>query len=90
MGCQLTGSHWAIAVGSVLGKFKAVTLDAQYVLRRMDGGAEGQAGFRAGKSTVDHALVLRHMIEAPQLEKLGGILYCCFIDFKKAYDKVRS
>jgi len=45
------------------------------------------AGFRAGKSTVDHVFVLRHLIESTQ--KSRKVLYCCFVDFRKAFDRVR-
>jgi len=84
-------NYRAIAVGSVFGKLYAVILDARLSVCAEKNGwrAEGQAGFRAGKSTVDHVLVLRHMIEATQLERPGGILFCCFVEFRKAYDKVR-
>jgi hypothetical protein len=48
-------NYRAIAVGSVLGKLYAVILDARLSVcaERSHWRAEGQAGFRAGKSTVD-------------------------------------
>lgn len=54
--------------------------------------AEGQAGFRPDKSTVDQVFILRHLIEATQLQPSSSgeqELFCCFVDFRKAYDKVR-
>lgn len=33
--------------------------------------------------------VLRHLIEATQLVRGEAPLFCCFVDFRKAYDKVR-
>ena len=48
--------------------------------------AAGQAGFRAGRCTSDNAFVLRHAIDKAKLQ--GKPLYCAFIDFSKAYDRV--
>ena len=47
--------------------------------------ALGQAGFRPKHSTVDHLVTLRVIMEESQL---GKTLYCCFVDFKKAFDNV--
>ena len=82
-------NYRAIAVGSVLGKLYAVILDTRVSVCAEKNGwrAEGQAGFRAGKSTVDHVFVLRHLIESTQ--KSRKVLYCCFVDFRKAFDRVR-
>jgi hypothetical protein len=57
-------NYRAIAVGSVLGKLYAVILDTRLSVCAEKNGwrAEGQAGFRVGRSTVDHVLVLRHLI----------------------------
>lgn len=84
-------NYRAVAVSSVLGKLYAVVLDARVSICAESHGwrAEGQAGFRTGKSTVDHVFVLRHLIEAAQLSTHSGPLFCCFVDFRKAYDKVR-
>jgi len=38
---------------------------------------------------VDHVFVLRHLIEATQLVQDEAPLFCCFVDFRKAYDMVR-
>jgi hypothetical protein len=61
-------NYRAIAVGSVLGKLYAVILDTRLSVCAENSGwrAEGQAGFRPGKSTVDHVFVLRHLIESTQ------------------------
>jgi hypothetical protein len=37
---------------------------------------------------VDYVLVLWH-VEVTQLERSGGMLFCCLVDLNKAYDKVR-
>ena len=77
-----------IAVGSVLAKLYALM-----VLARLDAWAEstgkrahGQAGFRQGRGTPDNCFILRHMIDAAAVRKKP--LYCAFIDFSKAYDRV--
>ena len=46
-----------------------------------------QAGFRPGRSTVDQLFTLSQIAEKKYLVKDGG-LYCCYIDFKKAFDFV--
>ena len=46
-----------------------------------------QAGFRRGFSTVDNILVINTIVEK-ELRKEGGKLFCCFIDFEKAFDSV--
>lgn len=77
-----------IAVGSVLAKLYAIV-----VLARLDAWAEatgkranGQAGFRPGRGTPDNCFILRHVIDAAAVRKKP--LYCAFIDFSKAYDRV--
>ena len=77
-----------IAVGSVLAKLYALV-----VLARLDAWAEstgqrahGQAGFRAGRGTPDNCFILRHVIDAAAVRKKP--LYCAYIDFSKAYDRV--
>ncbi|MCO5579440.1 hypothetical protein L7F22_033295 [Adiantum nelumboides] len=48
--------------------------------------AIGQARFRPKHSTVDHLVTLRILMEETRLK--GKTLYCCFVDFKKAFDTV--
>ncbi len=48
--------------------------------------AISQAGFRAHYNTLDHVLCLRVLGE--QAKRLHRPLYCCFVDFSKAFDKV--
>jgi hypothetical protein len=80
--------HRGIAVSAVLSKLYSIAMMA-----RLDRWAEqqglraaGQAGFRAGRGTPDNCFVLRHMIDAAAVKKKP--LYCAFIDFSKAYDRV--
>ena len=45
-----------------------------------------QIGFKKGSRTSDHMFILKSLIE--KYTKRSSKLYACFIDFKKAYDKV--
>ncbi len=47
---------------------------------------EEQAGFKKGYSTTDHAFVLKTLIDLYLNKKKR--LYCCFVDYKKAFDTV--
>ena len=47
---------------------------------------EEQATFREGYSTMDHAFVLNELINLYLHKK--SRLYCCFIDYAKAFDKI--
>ena len=49
---------------------------------------EGQAGFRRGYSTIDNIFTLQSIIQK-YLSKSGGRLYCIYIDFSKAFDKIK-
>ena len=80
--------HRGIAVSPVLAK-----LFAMVMLARLDKWAErrgfrakGQAGFRAGRGTPYNLFVLRHMLDSAAARKHP--LFCAFIDFSKAYDRV--
>lgn len=48
---------------------------------------EWQAGFREGRSTLDHIFVLNAAIQL-QLKRKGGKLYALFVDLKRAFDSV--
>ena len=47
---------------------------------------ETQAGFRPGYSTTDNLFILKCLIDLMQASKKK--LFCCFIDFKQAFDTV--
>ncbi len=49
---------------------------------------ESQAGFRAGYSTIDNMFTLQSMVQK-YLSKQGGRFYCLFVDFSKAFDRIR-
>ena len=44
-------------------------------------------GFKPGNSTIDAIFVLQSLINK-SLKKRGGRLYCCFIDYRKAFDLI--
>ena len=46
-----------------------------------------QAGFRKNYSTCDHIFAL-HVLIAIYTKVLKKKLYCCFVDYKKAFDSV--
>ena len=48
--------------------------------------AKGQAGFRRQHSTTDHLVMLRIIVEECHNDKSS--LFCCFVDFRKAFDTV--
>ena len=49
--------------------------------------AKGQAGFRPKHFTIDHDITLRYLIEKVW-DTQGSEAFCCFVDFKKAFDTV--
>ncbi len=81
-------NYRCLSVGPVLSKLYAMILDS-----RITQWAEGhqvrspfQAGFRPGHRTVDHIFTLKTLIDQARFHKRR--LYCCFVDFKKAFDSV--
>ena len=49
--------------------------------------SEYQAGFRIGRGTIDQIFTIRQLAEH-RLAKENKDMYCIFIDFKKAFDRV--
>jgi len=79
-------NYSGIIVGPILAKLFVMILDKrlnewaeQHVLR-----AKGQTGFRKDYRTTDQLFMLRTLIEQNKAKKKP--LYCCFLDFKKAFD----
>ena len=78
-----------IAVNSILAK-----IASELIRSRLDDfcekhgfRAEGQAGFRPGRRTSDHVFLLKHLIDRHRLHSRAR-MFCCFVDFQKAYDSV--
>jgi hypothetical protein len=82
----LVDDYRPITIGSLPAKILADCLNTRLSGWAEGGGkrAQGQAGFRAERRCADNVLVLRTMIELQRYAARG--LYCCSVDFKKAYD----
>jgi len=48
--------------------------------------SEEQAGFRAGRKTIDQVFTLRQLAE--KFVEFSKELYVCYIDFRKAFDSI--
>ena len=82
-------NYRGITIGSSVGKLFSKILNSRlvnFITKRKIIGPE-QIGFCKGKRTSDHMFVLKTLID--KYTKQGQKrLYTCFIDFKKAFDKV--
>lgn len=87
-------NYRGITVNSVIAKLFAMILEQRIAKWADEHGvkAQGQAGFRKDFRTTDNIFVLRALIDRQkQLRRSGigsGKLYCCFVDFRKAFDTV--
>ncbi len=88
-----------IAVGALLAKLYAAVLESRVSAHAEAAGvhAEGQFGFRRGRSTEQAVLVLRTLVDShrqqwrlrrPRRGSGAGQLWAAFIDFRQAYDRV--
>ena len=85
---MIPGNYRTIKVGHTLARLYASILEQKLSGWAEEEGvrAKGQAGFRKGFSTLDHILTLRAIIEEGRAN--GRKIYCCFEDFRKAFDTV--
>ena len=85
---NLLTNYRTIMVSSIMAKLFSTILKMQLSKWAEDHNkrAYGQAGFRPGHNTIDHLVTLRVLMDESRLE--GATLYCCFVDFKKAFDTV--
>ncbi len=81
-------NYRGITVRPILAKLFVIIIDKrlnewveQHGLR-----VKGQARFRKDYRTTDQFFILRTLIEQSKAKKKP--LYCCFVDFKKAFDIV--
>ncbi len=86
-------NYRGITVGPVFAKLFATIIERRLASWAEEHGvkARGQAGFRKNYCTTDNIFVLRSLIEKQeQTRQKGGSgkLYCCFVDFSKAFDTV--
>lgn len=81
-------NYRTVMVGHVLAKLYGAVLEQELSLYAERAGlrSSGQAGFRRAFSTTDHVFTLRCMIDQARVRKRK--LYCCFVDFRKAFDTV--
>ena len=88
-----------IAVGALLAKLYAAALESRVSDHAEAAGvhAEGQFGFRRGRSTEQAVLVLRTLVDSYQQRRRRHVrrrqrrpsqLWAAFIDFRQAYDRV--
>ena len=82
------GNYCTIMIGNILAWLYASILEQRLSGWAKEEGvrAKGQASFRKGFSTLDHILTLRTIIKEGRAN--GRKIYCCFVDFRKAFDTV--
>ncbi|MCO5563411.1 hypothetical protein L7F22_017053 [Adiantum nelumboides] len=82
------GNYRTIMISHTLAKLYASVLEHElsHWAEREGVRAHGQAGFRRGFSTMDHIFTLRAIIDEGRAH--GKRIYCCFVDFRKAFDMV--
>ncbi|MCO5570021.1 hypothetical protein L7F22_023735 [Adiantum nelumboides] len=87
---MVQGNYKTIMIGHYLAKIYGSILERELSVWAERNGhrARGQAGFRQGFSTLDHILTLRAFIEERRAQGDRRRLYCCFVDFSKAFDSV--
>ena len=85
------GKYRGITVVVILAKLYAMVLEARTSAwaEQMKCRAKGQAGFRKDFRTTDQIFVIQTLVQqAKQAKQAKQKLYCCFVDFKKAFDLV--
>jgi hypothetical protein len=81
-------NYRGITVGPVLAKVFAMILEARLSSWTEEKGlrAKGQIGFRKDLRTMDNLYILQTLIEQSTHKRKK--VYCCFVDFRKAFDTV--
>ena len=84
-----TNNYRGITIVSCLGKLFTSVLNKRLLDwdKNYNIITDAQFGFRAGHSTIDAIFALQTLINKT-LKKRGGRLYCCFIDYRKAFDLI--
>lgn len=82
------GNYRGITVIVILAKLYAMVLEARASswAEQRKCRARGQAGFRKDFRTVDQVFIMQTLVQ--QAKQAKRKLYCCFVDFKKAFDLV--
>ena len=86
--CHLLNNYHTIMVGSTMAKLFSTLLETTLSVwaEKTHKRAKEQAGFRALHNTIDHLVTLQVLMD--ESRRMGKPLYCCFVDFKKAFDTV--
>ena len=71
-----------LTISKIYGKILKAKIEEEWIHHE----AEEQAGFRAGRSTVDHLFCITQVIEKKMA--VGQELHLVFVDLQKAYDSV--
>ena len=81
-------TYRTIMIGHTLAKLYGAVMEAELsdYMETLNLRAPEQAGFRRAFSTIDHIFTLRCLIDQTKARKKK--LYCCFVDFRKAFDTV--
>ena len=81
-------TYRTIMIGHTLAKLYGAVMEAELndYMETLSLRAPEQAGFRRAFSTIDHIFTLRCLIDHVKVRKKK--LYCCFVDFCKAFDAV--
>ena len=81
-------NYRTIMVGSVMAKLFGTIMENKISTWAQENSkrASSQAGFRRRHNTTDHLVTLRVTMEESRLKGEG--LFCCFVDFKKAFDTI--
>jgi hypothetical protein len=79
-------NYRGITVGPVLAKVFAMILEARLCSRAEERGlrAKGQVGFKKNFRTSDNLYILQTLIKQNTHKRKK--VYCCFVDFCKAFD----
>ncbi len=82
-------NYRGITIGPILAKLFTMILEKRLSEWVEQHGlhAKGLAGFHKDYRTTDQLFILRTLIEQSKAKKKP--LYCCFVDFKKAFDIAR-
>ena len=81
-------NYRGVTVGTALSKLYAMILNKRLMewTEKHKLRANAQAGFRSDHRCPDNVFILRTLIEQAKAHKKS--LYCCFIDFSKAFDTI--
>ncbi len=82
-------NYRGIAISSCLGKLFTNILQSRLLSFVEDNNklSENQAAFRPGKSTIDHIFCIKSIVNR-YIRFYKKELFCCFVDFSKAFDSV--